>query len=161
MKILYQYRSSNLDATPKQSGLGCDYWPDDPFNYHEVHCEDSIPCRLSHSIQSPCNTVNLMKHIQYDSASVPTVSSYSRATRNENCPNGMYKDSCHSIDLPVSMALSKYVEVSSSVRLSDRNSQACVTVYSFNPKTNGCWSHTTTSRYYSKDAVSNNTMEVL
>ena len=161
MRILYQYRSRNFNAPSGQPGHGCVHWPDDPFNYQGILGEDSISCRLSQVIQSPGNAVNLTKHLHYDSDSLPTVRSYSCASRNEDYPEGRYRISYDSINLPVSMASSKYMEHSSLVRLPDREPLPCVTVNSFNPKTNGCWSHRTISKNYSKDAVSKNTMEVL
>ena len=161
MKILYQYRSGKLDAPPGCRDSNRVHWPDDPSDFPEEFSNDfilEIPIRRV--LHRATETVNLINHPQYMSDSPPTESPYSCIARNDD-PDRIYRQICDSFHLPDITAPSEWIDGGGPVRLPDRDPLIGESEEFINPNTNGCWSHSTTSKNYSKDAVSINTMEVL
>ena len=161
MKILYQHRSGKLDAPPGCRGRNRVHWPDDPSDFPEDLSNDAI---LEDSIQASAyidtETINFINHLQYMSDSPPTLSSYPCIAWHDN-PDRIYRQICDSFHLPDITAPSEWIDGGGPVWLPDRDPLIGESEEFINPNTNGCWSHTITSKNYSKDAVSINTMEVL
>jgi hypothetical protein len=161
MKILYQHRSGKLDAPPGYRASNRVHWPDDPCDFTEEFNNDVIPVDSNQpSVDRSAETVNLINHPQFMSDSPPTVSSYSCTAENDD-PDRICRQICDSFHLPDITAPSEWLDDGSPVRLPDRDPLIRESDEFINPNSNGCWSHTTTSKNYSKDAVSINTMEVL
>ena len=161
MKILHQYRSGKLDAPPGYWNSNRVHWPDDPSDFPEDLSNDAI---LEDSIQASAyidtETINFINHPLYMSDSPPTESLYLWIARNDD-PNRIYSQICDSFHLPDYTVPSECLDSGGPVRLPDRDPLIGESEEFINPNTNGCWSHSITSKNYSKDAVSINTMEVL
>ena len=161
MKVLYQYRSGKLDAPPGRRDSNRVHWPDDPCDFTEEFNNDVIPADSNQpSFDRATKTVNLINHPQFMSDSPPTESPYLWTAWNDD-PDRICRQICDSFHLPDHTAPSERLDCGSPVRLPDRDPLIGEPEEFSNPNTNGCWSHTTTSKNYSKDAVSINTMEVL
>ena len=161
MKTLYQYRSGKLDAPPGCMDSNRVHWPDDPYDYPEEFRNEITPGdSIQVSVRRTAQTVNLIYHPQFMSDSPPTESSHSCTAGNDD-PNRIYSQICDSFHLPDYTVPSKWLDGGGPVRLPDRDPLIGESEEFINPNTDGCWSHSTTSKNYSKDAVSINTMEVL
>jgi hypothetical protein len=161
MKILHQYRSGKLDAPPGCWNSNRVHWPDDPYGFTEEFRNDATSgdfIRLS--VDRAAESVNLINHPQFMSDSPPTESSHSCTAENDNSDR-IYRQICDSFHLPDYTAPSERLDGGGPVRLPDRDPLISESEEFINPNTDGCWSHSTTSKNYSKDAVSINTMEVL
>jgi hypothetical protein len=161
MKILYQYRSGKLDAPPGCANCNRVHWPDDPYDSPEEFSDDANSGEFCEaSIHRAAETVNLINHPVHKSDSPPPEYSHSCTLGKDN-PDRINSHICDSFHLPDFTAPSEWLDDGNPVRLPDRDPLICEPEEFINPNTNGCWSHTTTSKNYSKDAVSINTMEVL
>jgi hypothetical protein len=161
MKILYQYRSVKLGAPPGCANYNRVHWPDDPYDSPEEFTNEANYGEVSlASIHRAAETVSSINHPVQKCDSPPTESSYS-CTAGHDDPDRTYRQICDSFHLTNSPTRSEWLDDGNPVRLPDRDPLISEPEEFINPNTNGCWSHTTTSKNYSKDAVSINTMEVL
>ena len=146
MKILHQYRSGKLDAPPGCANSNRVHWPDDPCDFPEEFNNDVI---LENSIQASAyidtETINFINHPQYMSDSPPTESSHSCTAGNDNSDR-IYRQICDSFQLPDHPAPSEWLDGGGSVRLPDRDPLIGESEEFINPNTDGCWSHSTTSK---------------
>jgi hypothetical protein len=124
MKILYQYRSGKFDAPPGH------------VTYFMTNCSEN---RMEYDTLNTyrCGSVSRCNALQLTTAKILNVGGIS------DCPD----------KLANALSENNRDYDDRHYHLPDRDSFFTEHIKSFNPKNNGCWSHTITSKSYSKDAV--------